>query len=106
MARAGGYGLRIEQDMIPVQPVVRKTAELFKFDPFCVISEGTLLVVAEARDAERLKAALTGRGVPSAVCGEVVSAKEGLTIIHGGKKRALEHPKTDPYWTLAAELAR
>jgi len=106
MARAGGYGLRIEQDMIPVQPVVRKTAELFKFDPFCAISEGTLLVVAEARDAERLKTALVSGGVPSAVCGEVVPAEEGLTVIHGGTKRALEHPKTDPYWTLAAELAR
>ena len=34
MARAGGYGLRVQEDAIPVQPVIRRTAELFRFDPF------------------------------------------------------------------------
>jgi hydrogenase expression/formation protein HypE len=106
MARAGGYGLRIDQDLIVVQPVVRKTAELFGFDPFSAISEGTLLAVAEPRDADRLAAAFADAGVPCADCGEVVPASEGLTISSGGSVRALEHPVSDPYWKLAAELAR
>jgi len=105
MARAGAYGLRIEEALIPVQPVVRRTAELFKFDPFISISEGTLIAVVDAGEALELQAALSASGVPSAVCGEVVPAKEGLTVVRGGEMTALEHPKTDPYWALAAELA-
>jgi hydrogenase maturation factor len=85
---------------------VRRTAELFRFDPFAAISEGTLLVVAEPRDAERLSAALAEKGVPNAVCGEVVPAGDGLKILRGGRARTLEHPVSDPYWKLAAELSR
>jgi hydrogenase expression/formation protein HypE len=106
MARAGSYGLRVEQDLIPVQPIVRKTAELFGFDPFISISEGTLIAAVDGRVADELVAALKAEGISSAVCGEIVPAKEGLTVIRDGRPTALEHPKTDPYWKLAAELAR
>lgn len=106
MARAAGCGMRIDQDAIPVQDVVRRTAELFRFDPFCSISEGTLLVVVDKRQAGALGAALGERGIVSAVCGEIVPEAAGLTVSHGGKERALEHPKVDPYWAIAAELAR
>jgi len=34
MARAGGYGLRVEKELIPIQPVIKRSAELFKFDPY------------------------------------------------------------------------
>jgi hydrogenase expression/formation protein HypE len=106
MARAGGYGLNVNQDMIPIQAAVKKTAELFKFDPFCSISEGTLIAIVDAREADELKAALESGGIPSAICGEVVPKEKGLTLIRGGKKTPLEHPRVDPYWTLAAEFAK
>jgi hydrogenase expression/formation protein HypE len=94
MARAGAYGLRIEQDAIPVQPVVRKTAELFGFDPY-----------ADGRDADELVAALAAEGIPSAVCGELVPETEGVRVIRGGVATELVHPVADPYWKLAAELS-
>jgi len=106
MAKAGDYGLRVEQDRIPIQPVVRKTAELFEFDPFCSISEGTLITMVDGREADALQGALRARGILSAICGEVVPKKEGLTLLHKGGKTVLEHPKIDPYWILAAELAK
>ncbi|HVO76783.1 MAG TPA: AIR synthase-related protein, partial [Candidatus Bathyarchaeia archaeon] len=106
MARAGGYGLRIDEDRIPVQPVVRRTAELFKFDPFSAISEGTLIAIVDGREAAGLEAALTARGIVSAICGGVVHERDGITVIRGDEAAVLEHPKTDPYWALAAELAR
>ncbi|MCX5754370.1 MAG: AIR synthase family protein [Candidatus Krumholzibacteria bacterium] len=105
MARAGAYGLRIEHDLIPVQPVVQRTAEIFGFDPFCAISEGTLLVAVDGRDADELVAALAAEGISSANCGEIVPEKEGLRVIRGGVATELKHPVTDPYWKLAAELA-
>ena len=106
MARAGGYGLRIEEDPIPVQPVVSKTAEIFGFDPFSAISEGTLIAMVDRKDTDGLIGALKGQGIPAAVAGEVVAAEEGMKIVGRTGARALVHPKVDPYWALAAEFSK
>jgi hydrogenase expression/formation protein HypE len=105
MARAGSFGLRVEQDLIPIQTVVKRTAEIFGFDPFCSISEGTLIAAVDGRDADELVAVLAEEGIASASCGEIVPAKEGLQVIRGGVATELVHPVTDPYWKLAAELS-
>ena len=106
MARAGSYGLRIEQDLIPVQPVVQKAADLFEFDMFSAISEGTLIAVVAADEADELVTALEENGIPGAVCGEIVPGSDGLKIVHSGEESDLEHPVTDPYWALAAEFSK
>jgi hydrogenase maturation factor len=105
MARAGKYGLRIERDLIPVQPVIRKTAELFDFDMYAAISEGTLIAIVSPDEADELVAAMKDEGIPGAVCGELVPEEDGLTIVSGGEESELVHPVTDPYWTLAAEFS-
>jgi hydrogenase expression/formation protein HypE len=106
MARAGSYGLRVEEDLIPVQPVIRKTAELFGFDPFCAISEGTLLAMVAPGQADKLAAAFRRNRIPCAICGEVVPRSRGLKVFKDGRARDLVHPETDPYWALAAEFSR
>jgi hydrogenase maturation factor len=106
MAQAGRYGLRVCEDLIHVQPVVKKTAELFKFDPFCAISEGTLIAIVSRKDSDRLVAAFKRSGIASTVAGEVVPEKQGQKIIKGGTERILKHPDVDPYWTLAAEFSK
>lgn len=106
MARAGEYGLRIEEDLIPIQPVIKRTAELFNFDPFCAISEGTLIAIVDKKEADKLVEAFKKNSILSAVVGEVVSKNDGLKIIKGGESRSLLYPKVDPYWTIAAELAK
>ncbi len=105
MARAGGYGLRIEESLIPIQPVIKKTAEVFKFDPFCAISEGTLIVMVDKKEADDLVGAFNKRGILSNVVGEVVDRKSGLKINSNGRERTLEHPKVDPYWVLVEQLS-
>jgi hydrogenase expression/formation protein HypE len=106
MAKAGKYGIRVEEELIPIQPVIKKTAELFKFDPFCSISEGTLLAVIDRKEADELVAAFRNKGILSAIVGEVLTADKGIKIVSRGKERTLEHPKTDPYWKLAAEFSK
>jgi hydrogenase expression/formation protein HypE len=106
MARAGNYGLRIDEDAIPVQPVIRKTAELFNFDPFSSISEGTLIAMIGPREADSLVKALGEQGIPASVVGEVVPAMKGMKILKGREERTLEHPKVDPYWILAARFSQ
>jgi hydrogenase maturation factor len=106
MARAGGYGLRIDEEAIPVLPVIRRTADLFRFDPFSAISEGTLLAMVDRKDAEGLIRAFQDQRIPAAAVGEVVAADEGLRIIGRSGERPLEHPEVDPYWLLAAEFSK
>lgn len=106
MARAGGYGLSIDQDLIPIQPVIKKTAELFDFDPFCAISEGTLLAIADKKDSAKLIEAFNSKGILSGIVGEVVPKKEGLYIKSGNTSRILEHPKVDPYWIIMDRLSK
>jgi len=106
MAKAGNYGIRAEENLIPIQPVIKKTAELFKFDPFCAISEGTLIAIVDRKEADKLIAAFRKKGILSAVVGEVLPKNNGIKIVKEGKERTLEHPKIDPYWKLAAEFSK
>jgi hydrogenase expression/formation protein HypE len=106
MARAGGYGLRIDEGRIPVQPVIERTAKLFGFDPYCAISEGTLLLVVSPDEAEALVSEFEANGILAAVIGAALPAAEGLSIAGAHGERALEHPVIDPYWALAEKLAR
>jgi hydrogenase expression/formation protein HypE len=105
MAIAGDYGLRVEEEFIPIQPVVRKTAEVFDFDPFCAISEGTLILTVDKNEVDDLVSAFEKAGIISRVVGEVVSEDKGIKIIRVGKEKDLEHPKVDPYWILAKKLS-
>jgi hydrogenase expression/formation protein HypE len=106
MAQAGRYGIRVERSLIPIQPVIRRTAELFDFDPFCAISEGTLLAIVDRREAAKLVRAFERAGILSAVVGEVTAARQGLKIVSQGKERTLEHPKVDPYWLLVEKFSK
>jgi len=106
MARAGNYGLRVEESAIPIQPVIRKTAELFGFDPFVSISEGTLIAMVARKEADSLVKAFREKGILAAVAGEVRPAADGIKIAGPGGERVLDHPKVDPYWRLAAEFSK
>jgi hydrogenase expression/formation protein HypE len=106
MARAGRYGLAIDEEAIPIQPVIRRTADLFGFDPFCAISEGTLLAIVDPKEADALVSAFAARGILSRVVGEVTAEDDRVTVRRAGSVRTLEHPKVDPYWFLVEKLAR
>lgn len=50
MAQAGGYGLRVDKDLIIKQDVILKTCKHFGIDPYVSISEGTLIAVVDPSD--------------------------------------------------------
>ncbi|MBN2071724.1 MAG: AIR synthase family protein [Candidatus Krumholzibacteriota bacterium] len=106
MARAGGFGLRIDKKSIPVLPVVAKTARLFDFDPFCAISEGTLIAIVAPTEALEVVSAMNAEGIECSIVGEVVEESEGMNIIEDDRTIPLEHPKSDPYWRIVSELTQ
>lgn len=99
LAKAGGVGLRVWKDKVPILPETRRIGEILDFDPFALIASGALLVVASANSAPRLLRAYARHGVKAAVIGEVRNAREGIRVMEGGRESALRVPVRD-------ELAR
>ena len=104
MARAGGYGIKVEQDLIVKQEVIIKTCEHFRIDPYSTISEGSLIAIVDPQEAEQLVSAFAKNNISSSVVGEVTGKEDGLKIAAGGRTFDLKHPKTDPYWTVMEKL--
>jgi len=98
MAAHSDVGMRINKDDIIIQDEVKKTCECFGIDPYCAISEGTLLASAKRARAKSVVRRLASEGIPASIVGEAVSPKEKIHIFENGKKHLLTHPKIDPFW--------
>lgn len=106
MAAHSKVGMNIYLDRILIQDEVKKTCECFGIDPYIAISEGTLLASAKKNKTKNIVNALKDEGIPASVVGEAVPQKEGMHILGKGKKRRLEHPKADPFWTKFEEYLK
>ncbi|MFA4906153.1 MAG: AIR synthase family protein [Candidatus Margulisiibacteriota bacterium] len=106
MAQAGGYGIRVEKDLIIKQEVILKTCEHFKIDPYISISEGTLIAIVAPSQAEDLVRTFKNKNIWSSIVGEVTPKKEGLKILMEGRAEELKHPKVDPYWIVMEKLLK
>jgi len=106
MAAHSSVGINIYVDDIILQDAVKKTCECFGIDPYCAISEGTLLATAKRNRAAAVVRALKGEGIPASIAGEATPKKDGLYVFENGSRRRLEHPKIDPFWGKFEEYLR
>jgi hydrogenase expression/formation protein HypE len=95
LARAGGVGLRVWEDRVPVLAETRALSRLLNFDPFALIASGALLVVATPRSTPALLRAFARHKIPAAVIGEIMRAEEGIHIVKNGRARRLVVPARD-----------
>ena len=98
MASHSGVGLEIDRDSIILHEEVKKTCECFDIDPYCAISEGTLLAFAKRSCADDVAKALEAGGIPACIAGEAAPKRKGIVVISKGKRKRLEHPRIDPFW--------
>lgn len=98
VARASHVGMRIEKELIPVPEEVEKICRLFEIDPFCAISEGTLIITCKKNRTDELLSCLKKKGILAALIGETFPEKHGITLSEGNREVQLEHPRTDPFW--------
>ena len=98
VARASNVGLSIDKNAIILQDNVRKVCALFKIDPFCASSEGTLVITCRPHMADALVALLGDHDIPASAVGEIVEAADGLMYSEEGKTHTLEYPTVDPFW--------
>lgn len=96
MAQAGGFGVRVEKERIPVLPCVPEICDLFGIDPYKSISEGTLIAMCRPHKAAAVLKALAAKRIPAADIGEVT--RRGMVLVEDGREQRLEHPVVDPFW--------
>jgi hydrogenase expression/formation protein HypE len=102
LARAGGVGLRVWAERVPVFAETRAFRGALGFDPWALIASGALLVVATPGSTPRLLRAFTRSRIPAAVIGEILREREGLQIISKGRARPLSIPARDEIAKLLA----
>jgi hydrogenase expression/formation protein HypE len=91
LAVASRVEVRINEADIPVKPSVRAACEMLGLDPLYVASEGKLIAVVPAADAERLLAAARAHplGRDAAIIGTVVEGRPGFVTMRsliGGER--------------------
>lgn len=98
VAQASGVGMRVEKDKIAVLDEVEKICSHFGMDPYSSISEGTLIITAVPKKAEKIVVALKRKKIDAAIIGEVTHKRLGMMVKEDGREHRLEHPRVDPFW--------
>lgn len=83
LAEASRLGVRLEETALPLRAEVRAACELWGLDPLHMASEGRIVAVVPAADADRALAALRNHplGREAAIVGTVVDAHPGLLTL-------------------------
>jgi hydrogenase maturation factor len=95
IALAGGVGLRVWKDKIPVLPETLAFSRALDFDPLSLIASGALLLVAAPDSVPALLRAYARRDVPATVIGEILPRDHGLWIESSGRSSRLRIPPRD-----------
>lgn len=91
LAENNKFGIKINEDTLPVNENVRGMCELLGFDPLYVANEGKVVMVVGAEDADKVLKVLKENelGQKAAIIGEVVDEHKGkawLTTGIGGRR--------------------
>lgn len=91
LAEASHVGVKLMEAAIPLRNEVRAACEMLGLDPLYVASEGKLIAVAAAEDAQRALAAMRAQplGRNAAIIGQVVADHPGMVTIRsplGGER--------------------
>jgi hydrogenase expression/formation protein HypE len=106
VAKASRVGMRIEKEKIIVLDEVEKICAHFGIDPYSSISEGSLIITCKKNKVDLLLKKLAGKNIPASVVGEVVPQSKGIVLVEGGRERALDHPRVDPFWPAFARALK
>jgi len=83
LAEAGGLGLEVYPDAIPVDPLGGRLCAEFGLDPLGTIASGSLLIAAPEADARRICEALEGARLPCRAIGRVTGPEAGRQLVSG-----------------------
>lgn len=83
IATAAGVGIELDEQAIPVRPVVAAACEILGLDPLQVANEGKLLAVVPAEAADRVLAAMRGHehGRDAVAIGRVIDRHPRMVVM-------------------------
>jgi hydrogenase expression/formation protein HypE len=97
IARATGFGIRLDESGIPVSEPVQSVCELLGFDPLYLACEGRVLAVVAAASVEAALHALRPHAPGAALIGEVVHGMADVVLATSfGGERVLDELEDDP----------
>ena len=82
---AGGHGVRVDVDRIPVFDQTRRICAKLGLDPLGLIGSGSLLICCRPGNYERLVARLQRAGIAVTRIGTVTSQGQGITAFDNGQ---------------------
>lgn len=95
MAKAGGVGLFVDGDKIPILYETKVLCEQWGLNPLGLLASGALLIAVDPKDEPKVVNALRDENIPSSLIGEVVEERKGLKIKINGKVEPLRPPPVD-----------
>jgi len=84
LSQAGGRGLRIHKNELPVFPETIQMGRLLGIDPLGLIGSGSLLICCRPERVKRLAAELAKAGIVVADVGEVTAHGPGIEAVENG----------------------
>ncbi len=85
LSTAGGFGLRVHLDAVPILVETRRVCRLLGVRPLGLIGSGSLLITCRAASRRRLERALAAAGIRSTRIGEVLDRGPGIEALRNGR---------------------
>ncbi len=100
MAAASGLGLEADLDTVEAPEDIAAVSSALAFDPWCAISEGTLLAAVEPDAVARILAAWREAGIEGWAVGRFSAAGSPVLVRRGGVNIEISDVGEDPFWSL------
>jgi hydrogenase expression/formation protein HypE len=100
MATAANIPAHVNIDAVDVSPDILDCAAVLGFDPWCAISEGTLLASVAPESVSDVRRKWSAMGIESFELGRFDAKLERSTVTRDGSTSELIEPETDPFWDL------
>lgn len=85
LALAGGAGIEVALDAIPIHPLARDLCAVFDLDPLGVIASGALLAAAQAENVDRVLDIWSEAGWQGTVIGRILPERGAYIALRGGR---------------------
>lgn len=95
LAESCNIGLEADMKKIPIKQETVEICEFFTYNPYQLISGGSLLIIA--KDGYGLVRELEKHGISAAVIGKVTDSNDRV-ILRDDERRFIEHPQMDEIW--------
>ncbi len=95
LCELGGFGAKIYEDNIFISKETKEISNYYKIDPLRLISSGTMLILVEKKDLEKLIKIYAKNNIESYFIGVLTEQKEKIMIASNGEKTLIEEPESD-----------